>query len=97
MDLALVKTDAEGHDLEVLQGMNQVVTDHQPLILTESLLNSELREICDGWEYRIFAFVCDRRTMKMRFQEMTASLDHPWYKMLFLVPKRLIGAFSQMK
>jgi FkbM family methyltransferase len=95
-DVALIKIDIEGHDLKALQGMHQTIADHQPLILTESVLDSDLREICTSWGYRIFAFVRDRKTLQTNFRELSESLDDPWCKMLFLVPKHLVATFSQI-
>jgi len=51
----LIKIDVEGHDFSVLQGMEQTVASIQPLVLTECDYNSELAELCNRWNYLIFA------------------------------------------
>ncbi|MGO4881130.1 MAG: FkbM family methyltransferase [Bryobacteraceae bacterium] len=95
VQVGLIKTDVEGHDLEALRGMYEVVARHQPLILTECAHHPELEELCRKWNYRIYAFTRDRKTLKTRFQEMTApDFKEQWYKMLFLVPRRLGAEFA---
>jgi FkbM family methyltransferase len=97
IDVGLVKTDVEGHDLEALRGMHSVVDHFQPLILTECEHTVELRELCGRWNYRIFAFTRNRKTMKVRFQEiMVTDLQNPWCKMLFLVPRHFCTDFSDI-
>ncbi len=93
--VTLVKIDAEGHDMEVLRGMPQLVRDRSPLILAECDLGVELRELCQEWNYRIFGFVRDRQSLRTSFKELTSSGDGEWFKMLFLVPPRLTADFSQ--
>jgi FkbM family methyltransferase len=96
IDVGLVKTDVEGHDLEALRGMQGVVARHQPVILSECAYTGELGELCAQWNYRTFAFTRHRKTMKTRFQEMTgADLQNRWYKMLFFAPRHLSAAFSR--
>jgi FkbM family methyltransferase len=93
--VGLIKTDVEGHDLEALRGMGEVVAHRQPLILTECSYKPELEEMCQGWNYRIYAFTRDRKTLKTRLQQMTApDLKEKWYKMLFLAPRRLGAEFA---
>jgi FkbM family methyltransferase len=96
-DVALIKTDVEGHDLEALRGMRETVARCQPLILTESEVSTGLSKLCDDWHYSIFAFTCDRSTLKTSFRELP-SLEESrayWLKMLFLVPPRLAAAFLE--
>ncbi|MGO9639749.1 MAG: FkbM family methyltransferase [Candidatus Acidiferrales bacterium] len=95
INVALVKTDVEGHDLEVLRGMTQTVRKFQPLILSE--IGSQpgpLLDICKTWDYEVFAFTRDRRTFRTCLKQMVErDLAVEWFKMLFLVPGRLHGRF----
>jgi FkbM family methyltransferase len=94
IDVALMKTDIEGHDLDALQGAAKTVMRWQPLILTECN-RSELWGLCRDWGYAIFAFTRDRTTFKKDFRRMAAEdLSNRWYKMLFLVPHRLEKALE---
>ncbi len=95
INVGLVKTDVEGHDLEALRGMTQTVCKFQPLILSETGSEPEpLFELCKAWGYRVFAFTRDRRTFRTSLQPMTEpDLATEWFKMLFLVPGRLQDRF----
>lgn len=97
IDVGLVKTDIEGHDLEALCGMNATVTRFQPLILTECEYSAVLADLCSGWKYKLFSNVRDRRTQRTHFCEIhqeDAGLH--WAKMLFLVPEALQPAFASL-
>jgi len=97
VDVGLIKTDVEGHDLEVLRGMDQTVAKFQPLILTECELSIELANLCSRWKYRLFSNVRDRRTHKMQFRELNRNnTGQYWSKMLFLVPVVLQPAFAKL-
>jgi FkbM family methyltransferase len=97
INVGLIKTDIEGHDLKALQGMTTTVARHQPLILTECGDSVELSNLCEEWHYRIFAFVRDRSSLRTRFQEMLLEdMKQKWFKMLFLVPSHLRTAFTQL-
>lgn len=94
IDVGLVKTDIEGHDLEALRGMQKTVADFQPLILTECEFSPELGRLCSQWNYRIFAFLRDIKSRKIHFSELPADLQKYTAKMLFLVPPALHAAFA---
>lgn len=95
--VGLVKTDVEGHDLEVLRGMEETVSRDQPLILTECSDGDGLAELRRRWEYEIFSYLRGRRSLKTSFKQMTlGDLQHGWYKMLFLVPRGLHEAFARI-
>jgi FkbM family methyltransferase len=97
VDVALIKTDIEGHDLEALRGMRATVARSQPLIVTECEISTELSNLCAEWRYLIFAFTRDRATLKTKFRRLSsveAARAH-WCKMLFLVPPRLAASFSE--
>lgn len=90
----LIKIDAEGHDLEVLLGMRSTVAAHQPVLLIEC--NSDaLVELCNEWKYSIFAFTCDRQTLRMTFRLLRSFEDFQehWTHMLFLIPHHLRATF----
>src|SRR5262249_15710270 len=90
IDVGLIKTDIEGHDLQALKGMDRTVKRFQPLILSECGTEPELPSLIRDWDYRIFAFVRDRKTFSVSFQELTAkTLQTAWYKMIFLMPARI--------
>ncbi len=96
IDVGLIKTDVEGHDLEALRGMSEVVARCQPLILTECPYTPQLDELCRNWGYQTYAFTRDRRTLKARFQKMSSEdLRDQWYKMLFLVPSHSGAEFAR--
>jgi len=97
VDVALIKTDIEGHDVEALRGMRETVALHHPLILTECHNETELPNICSGWGYTIYAFTRHHVTLKTDFQRMSPEdLRERWYKMVFLVPRRLDAAFAEI-
>jgi FkbM family methyltransferase len=97
IDAAVIKTDAEEFDIEVLRGMEGLVARNQPLILSECGYNHLAREICDRWNYKVFGFIRDRATLKISFVEFVSSdSERNWHKMLFLVPAHLTPAFSQL-
>lgn len=95
INVGLVKTDVEGHDLNVLRGMTQTALKFQPLILSEIGSEPEpLLQLCKAWGYQVFAFTRDRRTFRTAFKQMAErDLATEWFKMLFLVPRRLQDRF----
>lgn len=97
IEVALIKTDIEGHDLYALQGAAKTVARCQPLILTECN-RVELWSLCGQWSYSIFAFTRDRANLKVSFRRMSPEDARArWYKMLFLVPPRLEAAFEEFR
>jgi len=97
IDVCLIKIDAEGHDMEVLLGMEQLVARDQPLILCECDFSSESRELCVRWQYQIFAFTCNRSTLKTGLRHfISPDSERLWYKMLFMVPPHLTPEFSKL-
>ena len=98
IDVGLIKTDVEGHDLEALRGMQGTVTAFQPLILTECELTTALADLCAQWRYSIFAITRNTATRRSRFMELSASdRDNLHCKMLFLVPQILKPEFNCLK
>lgn len=97
IDVELIKTDIEGHDLEALHGMERTVTTFQPLILTECELCPELQDICKRWNYGLYGFTRERKTRRPHFREFRADAgDGDPAKMLFLVPEALRPDFDAL-
>lgn len=97
INVGLVKTDVEGHDLEALLGMETMVARHQPLILTECEYSEKLSELCERWKYKVFTFLRDRKTMQTHCQQIWfPDSKDLWYKMLFLVPPHLQASFHSL-
>lgn len=94
LDICLIKTDIEGHDLQALRGMQSTISRYQPLILSECSHSRELFDLCQQWRYSIFAFWCDQETLKTQFTEILPGDAGKWIKMLFLVPRRLTKQFE---
>jgi FkbM family methyltransferase len=94
LDIAMIKIDIEGHDFEALKGMRSVVTRSQPLIVTECRYSSDLANLCSDWNYAVFSFTRDRKTLLTSFEKIDD--DRSWYKMLFLVPARHHDRFEKL-
>jgi FkbM family methyltransferase len=97
IDVGLIKTDIEAHDLEALRGMEKTVAEFQPLILTECEMSAELKQLCSRWNYGIFAFIKEKKTRKPHFVELLPDRQEDYSpKMLFLVPEVLRSAFMNL-
>jgi FkbM family methyltransferase len=95
INVGLIKTDVEGHDLEALHGMNATVASFQPLILTECEMSSELIDLCSQWNYKIFATHRNKKSEKQHFGECKLDDKEDYgMKMLFLTPRSLHSAFA---
>lgn len=77
-----IKTDAEGHDLEVLQGAVGVLREHRSIVLTEAKPESALFDLMETIGYAVFGYAHDGR--KPVFMEIKRGSIAPT-KMLFLV------------
>ena len=97
IDVGLIKTDIEGHDLEALLGMEATVATFQPLILTECSWKTDLSDLCARWSYSVFAVSRNFRTRRTKFLELNVNRPAECLKMLFLVPPVLRAAFNRMK
>lgn len=85
-----IKVDAEGHDIEVLNGAFTTLLEQQPVVLTEAESNLELFSITSKIGYRVFAYVRHPQTRKRTFAELLSGISAPGdIKMLFLIPERL--------
>lgn len=97
IDVGLIKTDIEGHDLEALRGMQKTVAEFQPVILTECDINSELMDLCLRWNFRIFAFLKEKDSRRICFKKVEVmDAEKYWSKMLFLVPERLQSSIDSL-
>src|ERR1039458_3561315 len=90
IDVGLIKTDIEGHDVQALKGMERTVKRFQPLILSEFGNEPELPGLLRDWGYRIFSFVGDRKTLSFSFREFSPeTLQSAWSNMIFLTPPHI--------
>ncbi len=95
LDVGLVKTDVEGHDLEVLRGMSETVARDQPLVLTEAKASDALAQMCREWNYETFAFARTADGPRIaRLERLGSACEHS-YVMQFLVPARLLKGFEE--
>lgn len=55
--LVFLKVDAEGHDLEVLRGATEVLTQHSTIVMVETWAGGiEVRQFLDDLGYRVYAY-----------------------------------------
>lgn len=104
-----IKLDTEGHELPILQSGVELIRRDQPLILTELMRwpgegEKAFRDLSDfaaSLSYRPFAFVPHTPGFLRAGQFRLADLTEPNVfatnstKMIFLVPERLLSAFTQ--
>jgi FkbM family methyltransferase len=89
-----IKVDAEGVDIDVIEGARETLKTQAPLVLTEAHPDTRLFDLIQPLGYRVFAFVRKPKDPALRFQEIVCG-DHHWTKMLFLVPPRLGEEFEK--
>jgi FkbM family methyltransferase len=88
-----IKIDAEGHDIQVLEGALNVLRDQRPLVLTEAKPEPQLFSLMEKTGYRVFAFVRDHRSRKRTFEELLPNVPpRGATKMMFLVPPQLASS-----
>ena len=76
--------------------MPETVRRCQPLILTECG-GTELRGLCQDWNYGIFSHVRGDPAAPPSFREMSDEIMRTQiYKMAFLVPPHLVETFRQL-
>jgi FkbM family methyltransferase len=91
-----IKIDAEGADVDVVEGAIATLESQSPLVLTEAKPEDRLFAIIGPLDYRVFAFIRDLRNLKQPyFAEITRG-DSRQTKMLFLTPKRLQQKFEAL-
>lgn len=96
IDIGLVKTDIEGHDIAALTGMEATVARFQPLIVSECG-DKRLVDLCRRWGYKLFAYERRPNTVKKFFVELNLDALRPeTFKMVFLVPPRLQADFAAL-
>jgi FkbM family methyltransferase len=99
LDVGLIKTDAEGYDLDVLLGSRKTISRFRPLILTECPFGKPLWDFLDEIGYGAFAFTrpSDRPWHKARMEEIILGrADYKYMKMIFLVPPHLTEKFYSL-
>jgi FkbM family methyltransferase len=85
-----IKVDAEGHDIEVLNGAFTTLSEQGPVVLIEAESNLELFSIMHKVGYRVFAYVRHSETRKRTFVELLSGVSAPGEsKMLFLIPEHM--------
>ena len=72
-----IKIDVEGHDTEVIQGALKVLSDQQPLVLTEAKPDPALFALTNQVAYRVFAYVANPRNPKKSLAELLPNPPHP--------------------
>jgi len=92
-----IKIDVEGHDTEVIQGALKVLSEQQPLVLTEAKPDPALFALSRQVGYRVFAYIMNPPNPKKRFTEILPASPIPGVtKMLFLVPPRVAQTFEEL-
>ncbi len=74
-----IKVDAEGHDVQVMEGAGEVIKRHQPLIEFEAVtqvdvtqINDILQSLAHTAAYKIFR-VCNQYPLSVRFTELLTN------------------------
>jgi FkbM family methyltransferase len=91
--VSAIKIDVDGPDLEVLEGANQVIRKHRPLVLIENC-EEPLFGFSERESYQLFTFVCDRNRpwdMTFRHPRSQSDLVGIWAKMVLAVPTEEAG------
>lgn len=87
LSVCAIKTDVEGHDLDVLRGAATVLRRQSPLVLSELQPTPDLYVFMESLHYALFACARDRITRAKRFVRLDASAARGCeFKMLMLVP-----------
>jgi FkbM family methyltransferase len=63
VELAFIKVDAEGFDLQVLKGAESAITNQQPVVLVETWGPSDVREWLEARGYRTYRYAFEDRTL----------------------------------
>ena len=85
-----IKIDVEGYDFQVLLGATKVIAKEQPVILTETPVNTEMLRFVAAFNYSLFAFTRNAHTRRKQFRQICFTLPSTEQsKMIFLVPPRL--------
>lgn len=100
MSVTGIKIDVEGADFDVLLGADKLIQRDNPLILAEFFsIKDELVELVNDLNYEIFAFtkslyLSNKTRNNFNFTRITKdNKDTFRYKMIFIVPPRLINKF----
>ena len=92
-DLALIKIDVEGAELDVLKGMVGSLKRYQPLVICEVLFtdrhanlrfmeerNTEFKNILIELEYQIFRIVKDQKSNGIQYLERLTDFENKYWK-----------------
>jgi FkbM family methyltransferase len=91
-----IKIDAEGFDTAVIAGSLNVLSEQEPVVLTEAKPQKDLFDLILNGSYRVFAYVRHAESRKKVFAELNRDSPVEGHtKMLFLVPRRLAGEFER--
>lgn len=97
LNVEAIKIDVEGHDTEVIRGALHMLTQQQPLVLTEARPDAKLFALTASVNYRVFAYVRHAGAREKLLRELFSTIAIPGEtKMLFLVPSRLTSQFTQL-
>jgi FkbM family methyltransferase len=91
-----IKIDAEGTDIDVIEGAIATLEAQAPLILTEAKPESRLFGLVSPLGYKIFGFTKESRKHRSHRLDAITEEDTRPTKMLFLVPGRLQQKFESL-
>lgn len=57
-DCSLIKIDVQGHELQVVQGAEQLITEQQPWVIFE--INEDIDEICNFFESKNYEMIINK-------------------------------------
>lgn len=88
LEVAGIKTDIEGHDLQALFGAKALLRLQRPVVLSELQPSRDLLEFARTVDYSIFAYAREPVSRAIRFVQVDAPEALGLvFKMLFLVPE----------
>jgi FkbM family methyltransferase len=103
-NISIVKIDVEGGELEVLKGLDEMVTQKRPFIQIEILpvyqkenvsrldRQTQIEQLCKNWNYHIFRIHCNQQNLFSHLEtieEIGIHSNMDWCEYIF-VPKELI-------
>ena len=86
----IIKIDAEGFDMEVINGLSSTISKHRPFILIEysSLLKDLMESFCNNFNYSALVYVYDSDSFRLfDINKEEATLIHDSSPLnVFLIP-----------